>query len=205
MVVVALVRDQKRRRLLRAWARSQGFTMHDGRSGWEREYPAFDLFDRGTGRRTTLHLAGEADDRRVRCLDYRYTTGGGKNRRTHRFGLVVLDTGTPVIPLQIRPEHLLDRVGEFFGHDDIDFESAEFSRRYHVSSSDRRWAYAVIHGATMDYLLGMSGLTIAFGFGEIAVWRRGALTARQCHDDLKVACKMLDLVPDDVLAELRGA
>ncbi|MFO7653568.1 MAG: hypothetical protein R6X25_07065 [Candidatus Krumholzibacteriia bacterium] len=203
--ILAYVHDRKRRRLLRAWARSQGFTLHEeSRRGWERDLPAFKLLGRGRSRHTALHVEGEVDGRRIRCLDYRFTTGSGKNRKTHRYGMVVLDAGTPLIPLRIRREHVFDQVGEFFGHGDIDFESSEFSRRFHVSSSDRRWAYDVIHTGTMEYLLGIDAPTIEFGFAEIAVYRSGALAASRCHADLKVARKMLELVPEDVLAQLRG-
>jgi hypothetical protein len=202
---LAYQHEQKRRRLLRAWARSKGFVMMDGkRRDWEIEYPAFKLFERGHSRHTSLHLEGEVDGRRTRCLDYRYTTGSGKNRKVHRHAVVLLDTGTPVVPLQIRREHVFDRVGEFFGHDDIDFESSEFSRRWHVSSTDRKWAYDVIHTGTMDYLLEAPAVTIAFGYQEIAVWVGGQLTGEKCQQCLKIAREMLALVPADVLAQLRG-
>lgn len=203
--ILAYRAERKRRRLLRAWAHSKGFTMHGAsRRGWEKEYPAFKILERGRSRHTALHLEGEVDGRRVRCLDYRYTTGSGKNRKTHQYSLVVLDTGTPVIPLAIRREHVFDRVGEFFGHDDIDFESSEFSRRYHVSAADRKWAYDVIHPRTIDYLLGLPPATIEFGFAEIAVYGTGSLTGEKCQAGLKIAREMLDLVPPDVLAQLRG-
>ena len=205
VAVLAYRQDRKRRRILRAWANAKRLTMSsDKRRGWENEYPAFKLFTRGHSRHTSLHLEGEVGGRRLRCLDYRYTTGSGKNRQTHRYGVILLDTDTPVIPLQIRREHVFDRVGEFFGHDDIDFESAEFSRRFHVSSADRKWAYDVIHPRTMDYLLETPSVTIEFGFAEIAVYRSGALTADRCQDALKVARTMLDLVPQDVLDQLKG-
>ena len=203
--ILAYRHEQKRRRLLRAWARSKGLVMHGAvRRGWEKEYPAFALLTRGRSRHTALHLEGEIDGRRVRCLDYRYTTGSGKNRRKHCYSVIVMDAGTPVIPLTIRREHVFDRVGEFFGHDDIDFESSEFSRRYHVSSSDRKWAYDVIHTGTMDYLLTLPPVTIEFGFAEIAVSVGGPLTGEHCQQCLKIAREMLDLIPRDVLVQLRG-
>ena len=55
--------------------------------------------------------------------------------------------------LKIRREHLFDRVASFIGFDDIDFESSEFSDRFHVKSSDKRFAYGVIHPRMMDFLL----------------------------------------------------
>jgi hypothetical protein len=205
IVVLAVRHERKRRRLLRAWARAKGFSMHGtARHGWEKEYPALKLLDRGRSRHTVLHLEGEVDGRRARCLDYRYTTGSGKNRKTHHYSIVLLDTGAPVIPLAIRREHVFDRMGEFFGHDDIDFESSEFSRRFHVSAADRKWAYDVIHTATMDYLLTLPPVTIEFGFAEVAVYVTGSLTGDRCQQGLAIAQKMLDLVPDDVLAQLKG-
>ncbi len=157
IVVVSVLsyrEDRKRRRLLRAWARSHRFTMHhERRTGWENELPAYKLFEHGRSRHSTLHLEGEVDGHRVRCLDYRYTTGSGKNRQTHRYSVVIMDTNTQVIPLHLRREHVFDRVGEFFGGGDINFESDEFSRRFHVSSADRKWAYDVIDTGMMDFLL----------------------------------------------------
>ncbi len=205
LAVVAYQHDQKRRRLLRAWAHSKSLVVHNqSRRGWEKEFPAFKIFNRGHSRRTSLHLEGELDGRRLRVLDYRFTTGSGKNQQRHRRSMVVLDTGTPVIPLHIRPEHVFDKVGEFFGHEDIDFESSEFSRRFHVSSTDRKWAYDIIHQRTMDYLLEAPSVTIEFGFNEIAVYRNGALTGEHCQECLQVARTMLDLIPDNILDQFRG-
>jgi len=204
-IVLAVQADRKRRRLLRAWARTKGFRMFEGtRRGWEKEYPAYKLFDRGRSRHSALHLEGEVDGHPARCLDYRYTTGSGKNRRKHSYSVIIVEMGTPVIPLCIRGEHIFDKVGEFLGIDDIDFESAEFSRRYHVSSSDRKWAYGVIHPAMMEYLLTVHGATIEFGFAELAVYQRGSLTGERCQRGLKIARRVLELVPQDVLAQLRG-
>ncbi|MCP4571009.1 MAG: hypothetical protein GY838_01530 [bacterium] len=195
--------DQARRRLLYRWARAKGLTRDgDHRRGWEKIYPAVKLFGRGHSRKSILALEGEQDGRSLVCIDYRYVTGSGKNRQTHRYGVVLLPTPGPVIPLRIRREHLFDKVGEFFGHDDIDFESAEFSRKFHVSSADRRWAYDVIHQGTMDYLLQAPSLEVEFGFGEIAVYRKGALSAATCDEGLRMARKLLDLVPADVLAQV---
>ncbi len=205
IALLAVQHERKRRRLLRAWTKAHGFAMHGGsQRGWEKEYPAFKLFDRGRSRHTALHIMGEVDGRQVRLLDYRYTTGSGKNRKTHHYSIVIVDTGTPVIPLAIRREHIFDKVGEFFGHDDIDFESSEFSRRYHVSAADRKWAYDVIHQRAMDYLLTLPPVTIEFGFAEIAVYVGGSLTGEKCQTGLKIAGQMLELVPDDVLAQLKG-
>lgn len=196
--------DRKRRRLLRSWARSKGFALHSGRrTGWDREYPAYKLFTRGHSRRSTSHVEGEVDGHRVRGLDYRFTTGSGKNRKTHRYTVIIMELGTPVIPLHIRREHVLDRIGEFLGGGDINFESDEFSRRFHVTSADRKWAYDVIHPGMMDLLLQADVHNLEFGFAELAVYRDGRLSGERCQRDVKLVREIVNLVPADVLAQLR--
>ena len=203
--VLAWRAEQKRLRLLLHWARARGLRRIEGEArGWERRHPGLKLFDRGRSRQAKLVLKGEHRGRPVTCLDYRYVTGSGKNRRTHRHAVVIVETGHPVIPLVIRREHVLDRVGEFFGHDDIDFESAEFSRAFHVSSSDRKWAYDVIHTRTMAHLLQAPPFTVAFGLNEVAVSRPGRLQAAACEQALDLAHAMIGFIPDYAVEQLKG-
>jgi hypothetical protein len=54
----------------------------------------------------------------------------------------------------MRSESLFDRVASWVGYEDINFESDEFSRRYHVACDDRRFAYDILHARLIDYLLG---------------------------------------------------
>jgi hypothetical protein len=90
--------------------------------------------------------------------DYRYkvTRGGGKSRstRTYEFSFISL---VPVLAigeeLSVRRERLLDRIGAFVGLDDIDFESSEFSKRFHVKCSDRRFAYDLFDPRMIEFFL----------------------------------------------------
>ncbi len=203
--IFAWRQEQRRLRLLMHWARSKGLTRSDGRQrGWEKRYPGQKILQRGHSRKSTLSFEGEIDGRRVACLDYVFVTGSGKNRTTHRRAMVIVETGFPVIPLTIRREHVFDKVGEFLGHEDIDFESAEFSRAFHVGSADRKWAYDVIHTRTMEYLLTVRRFTIAFGFGEVAVYRTGRLNPADCREALQVARRMIEFIPDYALEQLKG-
>jgi hypothetical protein len=52
---------------------------------------------------------------------------------------------------------LFDKIAGAVGFDDIDFESAEFSKRFHVKSPDKKFAYDVIHPRTMEFLLSSGG------------------------------------------------
>ena len=59
-----------------------------------------------------------------------------------------------------------------FGWDDIDFESAEFSRKYFVKCEDKRWAYDVLHGRVMELLLRVQGYSFE-GDGRMIMVRAG--------------------------------
>lgn len=198
--------EKKRRGRLAAWAVRQGWQLREGkRQELHRDFPGIKLFDKGHSRFGQNEITGKFRGLPVSCLDYQYTTGSGKNRSTHRFGVALLLVDHPLIPLQIRGEHAFDKVGEFLGLDDIDFESAEFSRRFHVKSPDRRWAYDVLHTRAMEYLLAApAGYTIEFGLGEIAVYRGGRCEPDQYEKAVKLAHGLYDLIPGYVREQMKG-
>ena len=203
--VYAWRQDQKRRRELSTWAMRRNWRFFpDGIGNLSRVYSGLKLLDKGHSRRNRNVVRGEVDGRPVLCLDYRYVTGSGKHRTTHTYGVVIVETGFPTIPLLIRRENTMDRLGEFLGADDIDFESAEFSRRFYVKSADRKWAYDIIHGRTMEYLMGAPAVSIEFGFGEIAVYSPGWNGPDDHEQALAVAREMLALVPEYVIKQMKG-
>ena len=155
--------EQQRRADLAALAASLGWSFdpaedpdHDDR------FAQFEVFRRGHGRRAYNTLRGHLDvqGRRfgVQAGDFTYkvTSGSGKNRSTTTYRISYLIVGLPWDPpaLLIRPENVLDRLAGFLGFEDIDFESEEFSRRFHVTCKDRKFAYDLVHPGMMELLLG---------------------------------------------------
>ncbi len=203
--IYATYRDRKRREALASWAQSKGWRLQRGKIGrLNSEYPGLKFFDKGHSRSAKNVITGDHEGLPVRLMDYTYATGSGKSRTTHNLGVVILKTEFPVIPLAIRRENPLDRVGEFFGADDIDFESAEFSRKFYVKSNDRRWAYDVIHQRAMDYLLGAPSYNIAFGTFELAVTKTGHFAPASYEEALAMAKGLYDLIPDYVIRQMKG-
>lgn len=198
--------EQKRRAKLTAWAQRHNWSFRpDKRRGLDNDFPAIKLFDRGHSRFGRNVVTGHFQGFPVTCLDYQYTTGSGKNRTTHRYGVAIVEVDHPVIPLEIRREHLFDKVGEFLGMDDIDFESAEFSRKFYVKSHDRKWAYDVIHSRTMEYLLQSPGnFSIVFGHNEIVVHKGGSCAPEQYEQAVTLACDLFKLIPDFVREQMKG-
>lgn len=156
------LQEKKRREALQGLARELGLRFDPGVDhGHDDEYAQFEIFRRGHGRvaRNTLTGTVLLFDRPCRLVagDFRYkvTSGSGKNRSTttYRFSYLIVHPPWDTPPLLIRPEGMWDKLKGAFGFDDIDFESDEFSRKYYVKSSDRRFAYDVLHPRMMEFLL----------------------------------------------------
>ena len=203
---VAWRQEVKRRQAVRAWVlRRHWHLAPDKRRGWDREYPGIKLFGRGHSRSGRGVIKGAWHERPVTLLDYTYVTGSGKNRQTHKYGVVILHCDFPTIPLQLRRENPLDKIGEFVGLDDIDFESAEFSRKFYVKSSDRKWAYDVIHPRTMEFLLQSPSFELEFGMAELAVYKRGWFAPDAYEQALDLAWGIYDRIPDYVVRSMKGS
>jgi hypothetical protein len=155
--------EQARRAELSALADRLGFQFHPDADGdLDDEYAQFEIFRRGHSRAALDTLVGtlEVDGHpcAARCGDFRYrvthSTGKSTTTTTYRFSYLMVKVPwrhTP--PLLVRPEGIFDKLAGAFGFDDIDFESAEFSRRFYVKSSDKKFAYDVIHPRMMEFLL----------------------------------------------------
>lgn len=185
--------EQKRLEEFRSLASELGLQFSEERdSGHDDRFARFGLFRRGRSRvaYNTLHgrtgIAGH--DIRVRMGDFQYKVdrGSGKNRRTETVRLSYLIAWNPIGACPetiVRREGIFDRVAGVLGFDDIDFESVEFSKAFHVSSDDKRFAYDLIDPRMMEYLLasgppafeldgGLICLSTGKGRWEVAEFRR---------------------------------
>ncbi|MEO6594094.1 MAG: hypothetical protein ABIP94_05025 [Planctomycetota bacterium] len=154
--------EKERREALAALAAELGLSFHPGNDReHDDEYAQFEIFRRGHSRVAKNTLSGtlELFARRcdVRCGDFRYkvtrSTGKSTSTTTYNFSYLIVHPPWDTPPLLIRPEGLFDKIKATFGFDDIDFESAEFSRKFFVKSTDKRFAYDVMHPRMMEFLL----------------------------------------------------
>ena len=158
--------QKKRREALAALANRLGWTFNPASDPYhDEQFRHFKIFTRGHSRRTYNTLRGSIKILDKTCKakagDYLYkeTHGSGKDRRTttYRFSYLIVDHPYNYLPaLLIRPEGIFDKLKSAFGFDDINFESAEFSRRFYVKSQDKRFAYNVIDPRMMEFLLASS-------------------------------------------------
>lgn len=204
--IYAWRRDQARQEALRTWAFGRGWrTWPGGEGGPLFEHPGLTLLERGHSRRCGCLIRGNLEGLPLNLFDYRYVTGHGKNRTTHRYAVAVLVLPFPVRALRIRPENAFDKVGELFGAEDINFESAEFSRRFHVAAADRKWAYDIIHARMMEYLLAApGGWALEMGSHELAAFRRGYADVPAYEAAIGLLAGVRERIPEYVIRHQRG-
>jgi hypothetical protein len=77
----------------------------------------------------------------VKTSDFFFGVWKGNQQTNHHyfsFFFLTLPMGFP--ELRITKEGLFSKIAQAFGYDDIDFESAEFSRAFCVRSKDKKFA-----------------------------------------------------------------
>ncbi len=201
----------KRRQEMAGWAQANGlkFLPADDRSLWLR-YDAFKCLQRGENYYAYNICLGTIGQRVACGFDYHYETHSSDskgNRQTHHhyFSAVVVDANIPLKPLYIRPEGFFDKLTEFVGFEDIDFESAEFSQKFHVTAPDRRWAFDVLHQKTMELMLLYPRFHIEFQGGQVMAYHSSkTFTLGEFSAAVKVVTEMLDMLPPGVVEELQA-
>jgi len=195
-------KEKERRAAMAAWAVERGLNFSPEKvRGFDEEYREFDRLRQGSNRYAHNIMAGKLEGREVRLFDYHYETHstnskGHRQTHHHSFSAVILESGFRLLPLAIRPEHFFDKLSAAFGWDDIDFESAEFSRRYHVKSPDKRWAYDVLHGRVMEMLLGVKGLSFECDRGAMICTGGGRWELRKFERAIGLVGEILRQIPD---------
>ena len=209
IIIVAVIMAKKRREAWQKLAAAMGcaYSRYDS-FDIDRAYP-HSLFNQGHARRASNVVSGRLKGYDLRAFDYQYktTSGTGKNRseQTHSFTCLILQSPISFQNLWIRPESFLDRVGEFFGVDDIDFESEEFSRRFHVKCRDKKFAYDVLHARAMELLLECGKIYIEAQGHDLLFYYNGS---KRVPDDvepmIRRALKWLELLPNYLIEQYGG-
>jgi hypothetical protein len=177
--------------------------------GMEARFAAFDCLQQGSNRYAYNVLEGDFRQRGICAFDYHYETystdsKGNTQTHHHTFSAAVLNAALPLKPLLIRPEGFFDKITEFFGADDIDFESAEFIRRFFVKAPNRRWAFDVLHARAMELLLASPVFTLQFGFRQVMAYRNTQFSAAEFAAAGDVISGLLDGLPPYVIRQQTG-
>jgi hypothetical protein len=193
---------RKRREELAALARRLGLNYRaDNDSSLAARFAFLNALAQGSNRYAFNLLSGEYQDHEVLVFDYHYethSTDSKGNRQTHHhyfsFFILLLPRSFP--ELRITCEGWLWKIAQTFGFDDIDFESAEFSRAFCVRSKDRKFAYDVCHAQMMEYLLANRDLSIEIEDRALALAFGTRLSAAQIESNLQRLIALRSQLPE---------
>ena len=209
-VLIGRWQEAERRKAVAAWAAAHRLTFRaEPDYGMPGRHPGLSALQRGENRFAYNQCEGLWRGRPLRAFDYHYETHhrdskGRRRTHHHRFSAVLVGSAVPLQALRIRSEGLLDRLGELVGLDDIDFESAEFSRRFHVQADNRRWAYDVLHPRAMEFLLGAPDFALEFDHAAVLAWRTSVQPPADLEQAADLAVGLLDLLPEYLVRQQRA-
>lgn len=133
----------------------------------------FDLSDDDAARALTLFPKLSELDRPLNCvkwvaalsvngvpvtvLQHRYSTGSGKNRRTHVHTGVAVEASRRWPLLSLTREHALHRIADVMGFKDIRLEDEAFNKAWRVRSEDESFAILALTPEVQAWLMGTLG------------------------------------------------
>jgi hypothetical protein len=173
VIIGSAIYSRKRREALQQAADALGLEFAPAPGDVHTQYQQFRPLNIGRNRRSRNLLHGRRGEIEWELFDYQYRTGSGKNATTHSIGVLVAGMPMAFPTMEIRPENMLDKIAAMAGFDDINFESEQFSRRYHVKCDNRRACYELIHPQMIEYLLSLPQLSWQFSGRCIALTRNG--------------------------------
>jgi hypothetical protein len=123
----------------------------------------FALFRRGDGRGLENVMWGRRQDVPTRVFDYWYydetsDTQGNRSRNYHRYTCVAMTIAADCPTLRIGQEGLITRFGSALGFRDVELEYEDFNRRYRVKCDDQQFAFSLLDGRMMEWLLHVDGI-----------------------------------------------
>jgi hypothetical protein len=186
-------------------AHSLGLAFHDMQdTSFDERYPFLDKLCQGSNRYAYNIISGTFHNHPVVAFDYHYETHStdskGKRRTSHHyFSFFVLSFPQVFPELLICQESWFSPIAQFFGFDDINFESAEFSRQFHVRSPEKRFAYDICHPQMIEYLLANQDLNIEIEHHCLTLFFGSCLEPGQIPHNFGRLVAIRELFPDYLL------
>ena len=201
---VLIVRWQLHKRkvaALTAFAAGRGWVYRE-RDGNLTERYLGTPFGQGFGKRAEHVLAGSHRGRSLVAFEYTYKEqqGSGKNRRTvtYRNTVLALDTPTARPTLEVSREGIGRKLLGLVGVRDLQLESEEFNKTFHIRTENDKFAYDVLHPRTMEWMLAdqrCRDLPVRFERADLVTWRQGSIDPDSVVWMLDYLCDVLDRVP----------
>ena len=200
--IYSVIAARKRREELFELAARLGLEFRSGDDyALAERFEFLDKLAQGDNRYAFNILSGSYQQNQVLVFDYHYethSTDSKGNRQTHHhyFSFFILLLPLHFPELKITREGLLSKIAQALGYDDIDFESAEFSRTFCVRSKDKKFAYDVCNAQMMEYLLANRDLSIEIEGPALALAFDTRLSAAEIEGNLQRLLRIRLLLPE---------
>jgi hypothetical protein len=207
-VIYGIIAAKKRREELRQLAERLGFTFapeHDYELA--KRYGFLDKLAQGSNRYAFNVLSGQYQNHEVQVFDYHYethSTDSKGRRQTHHHYLAgfALQLPRSFPELTIGREGWFSKIAQVFGYDDIDFESAQFSRAFCVRSKDKKFAYDICHAQMMEYLLANRDLSVEIENNILALVFGARLSAAEIEANLNRLTAVRTKLPEYLFTQV---
>ena len=201
----SIIAARKRREAMAGLAQSLGLRFNASKDfSFDERYHFIKKLCQGSQRYAFNIIDGSYKDHLVAAFDYHYETystdsDGNRSTQHHYFSFFILHFDANFPELIITREGWTSKVAQFFGYDDIDFESAEFSRKFCVRSTDKKFAYDVCHARAIEFLLANDDLNIEIDQYCLTMFFSRRLSPEQIVYNLDRMVHFRELIPDYVM------
>lgn len=162
-------------------------------------------FGDGHGRDARHVLTGTLRDRPLLAFEYSYkeTHGSGDDRRTETYHYTVVSIGLPAPKptLQVSREGLGRKLLGLVGVRDLQLESEDFNKTFHIRTENDKFAYDVLHPRMMEWMLTdprAQSMPFRFEGGDLMTWQERKFDPSTVDTYANYLCDVADQVPSFV-------
>lgn len=186
--------NARRRRRIAEWAAARGWTVLQPDPAFLARWSGQPF--RGGGQISEV-ITGAHAGRPAVTLQYSYSTGSGKDRRTYYFHVVSMALPARLGRLELTPDDAGAKLAKLFGGRDLDFELEEFNRTWRVAAEPTKFGSDVLHPRLMERLLApdAKGLCLRIDGGDILWWGAGRPALGLVDVRLALLAEIVDSIP----------
>jgi len=213
LVWLSAKRAEERRQALAQLAAARGLAFHpEDPIGVPGTFAQFELFQRGDSNYASNVIRGAVEGHSYCACDFQYTTvtystdSKGHTQRheqTTYCSAAIVELSYPVPALWLRPENFLDKAAHLVGCHDLEFESAEFNREFHVKAENREIAFDIINAQTMQRLMASPFRHIEFNGAAVLIFDEQTWTPETFGAALDLARSLAEGLPNYLFNKLR--
>jgi hypothetical protein len=144
-------------------------------------FGGFNLFTHGHSKKLTNVLTGRWHNIPVLVFDYQYTTSNGEHSQVWKQTVMGIESDKLHLPqFLLRPENLLDKIGNALRHKDIDFEANPvFSKLYFLRGNNEELIRRLWSGQALKYFEDNPGLILEGDGTKFIKYRKSKLVSSE--------------------------